>query len=217
MGFPYGADEDAAYMVSWLELNKLNGVKLLAETFQNFDNQYEGRINFNDINATAFDLKNISLLMKGPGLFDYCEAQLQKSNDISVSLINCIDPYYLLPLMFKSSKKINYCRALWSDKGKKNVICEAKKNLIQYGTDSNLNIKNKDQVKLFFSKENKEMNNYKNIIKNITIETMQDNLEFALSPEGKDWQIISKIARRTYVPESEESRIKGAGGGDAND
>ena len=59
MGFPYGADEDAAYMVSWLELNKLNGVKLLAETFQNFDNQYEGRINFNDINATAFDLKNI--------------------------------------------------------------------------------------------------------------------------------------------------------------
>ena len=61
------------------------------------------------------------------------------------------------------------------------------------------------------------MNNYKNIIKNITIETMQDNLEFALSPEGKDWQIISKIARRTYVPESEESRIKGAGGGDAND
>ena len=109
MGFPYGADEDAAYMVSWLELNKLNGVKLLAKTFQNFDNQYEGRINFNDINATTFDLKNISLLMKGPGLFDYCEAQLQKSNDISVALTNCIDPYYLLPLMFKSSKKINYC------------------------------------------------------------------------------------------------------------
>ena len=28
---------------------------------------------------------------------------------------------------------------------------------------------------------------------------------------------ISKIAFRTFVPESEESRAKGAGGGDAND
>ena len=217
MGFPYGADEDAAYMVSWLELNILNGVKLLAKTFQNFDNQYEGRINFNDINTTAFDLKNISLLMKGPGLFDYCEAQLQKSNDISVSLINCIDPYYLLPLMFKSSKKINYCRALWGDKERKIVICEAQKNLIQFGTSSNLKIKNIDQVELFFSKKNKKMNNFKDITKKITIETMQNNLESALSPENKDWQIISKIAQRTFVPESEESRIKGAGGGDAND
>ena len=59
MGFPYGADEDAAYMVSWLELNKLNGVKLFAKTFKNFDNQYEGGINFEDITATTFDLKNI--------------------------------------------------------------------------------------------------------------------------------------------------------------
>ena len=217
MGFPYGADEDAAYMVSWLELNKLNGVKLLAKTFKNFDNQYEGRINFEDINATTFDLKNISLLMKGPGLFDYCEAQLQKSNDISVSLTNCIDPYYLLPLMFKSSKKINYCRALWNEREKENIICEAQKNLIQFGAASNLKIKNKDQVELFFSKKNKKMNNFKNITKKITIETMQNNLESALSPENKDWQIISKIAKRAFVPESEESRIKGAGGGDAND
>ena len=217
MGFPYGADEDAAYMVSWLELNKLNGVKLFAKTFKNFDNQYEGRINFEDINATTFDLKNISLLMKGPGLFDYCEAQLQKSNDISVSLTNCIDPYYLLPLMFKSSKKINYCRASWGDKERKNVIYEAQKNLIQFGTASNLKIKNKDQVELFFSKKNKKMNIFKDITKKITIETMQNNLESALSPENKDWQMISKIAQRTFVPESKESRIKGAGGGDAND
>ena len=61
------------------------------------------------------------------------------------------------------------------------------------------------------------MNNFKDITKEITIETMQNNLETALSPKNKDWQIISKIAKRTFVPESEESRNKGAGGGDAND
>ena len=155
--------------------------------------------------------------MKGPGLFDYCEVQLQKSNNISVSLINCIDPYYLLPLMFKLSKKINFCRAFWNDKEKKNVICETQKNLIQFGTALNLKIKKKGQVELFFSNENKKINNFKDITNIITLESMQNNLESALSPENNDWQIISKIAGRTFVPESEESRIKGAGGGDAND
>ena len=46
---------------------------------------------------------------------------------------------------------------------------------------------------------------------------LQNNLGSALSPENNDWQIISKIAHRTFVAESDESRIKGAGGGDAND
>ena len=31
------------------------------------------------------------------------------------------------------------------------------------------------------------------------------------------WIIFQDLAFRTYVPESEESRSKGAGGGDAND
>ena len=26
MGFPYGADEDAAFMATWLELHKLGGI-----------------------------------------------------------------------------------------------------------------------------------------------------------------------------------------------
>ena len=38
-----------------------------------------------------------------------------------------------------------------------------------------------------------------------------------INPDEKSWDQISKIAFRTFVPESEESRAKGAGGGDAND
>ena len=36
-------------------------------------------------------------------------------------------------------------------------------------------------------------------------------------PNKNDWKEISNIANRVFVPESEESRNKGAGGGDAND
>ena len=38
-----------------------------------------------------------------------------------------------------------------------------------------------------------------------------------INPDKKSWDQISDIAFRTFVPESEESRSKGAGGGAAND
>ena len=49
------------------------------------------------------------------------------------------------------------------------------------------------------------------------LETKQQCLEKSLNPNADDWKIISKLAHRTFVPESEESRQKGAGGGDDND
>ena len=52
----------------------------------------------------------------------------------------------------------------------------------------------------------------------ITSKTIQDNLANGISPNENNWKIISKLAHRTFVPETEESRIKGAGGSDdAND
>ena len=43
------------------------------------------------------------------------------------------------------------------------------------------------------------------------------NISNGLNPIQSSWDEISELAFRTYVPESEESREKGAGGGDAND
>ena len=42
-------------------------------------------------------------------------------------------------------------------------------------------------------------------------------LSLGLSPNQNNWDKISELAFKSYVPESEESRSKGAGGGDAND
>ena len=44
MGFPYGADEDAAYIIAWLELNNLNGVKHLVNSIDKIDKKYNGKI-----------------------------------------------------------------------------------------------------------------------------------------------------------------------------
>ena len=70
MGFPYGADEDAAFIIAWLELNNFNGIKLLVNSIDIIDNKYSGE-NKIDNNEFIINLKNSSVLMKGPALIDY--------------------------------------------------------------------------------------------------------------------------------------------------
>ena len=64
-----------------------------------------------------------------------------------------------------------------------------------------------------------EKSNSKNLIKNqlISEKKIQLNLSKSLKPQSEAWNTISKIANKTFVPESDESRNKGAGGGDDND
>ncbi len=76
MGFPYGADEDAAYIISWLELNKFNGLNSLVDSIGVLDNKYDGKIKLNSHNDTSIDLNYASLLMKGPGLIDFYQSEL---------------------------------------------------------------------------------------------------------------------------------------------
>ena len=38
--------------------------------------------------------------------------------------------------------------------------------------------------------------------------TKQNRLETSLNPNPKDWKIISKLAHRTFVPSTKESRDK---------
>ena len=59
--------------------------------------------------------------------------------------------------------------------------------------------------------------NFHKIECEINAKVKQKFLEESLNPNADDWKIIFKLAYRTFVPESEESRQKGAGGGDDND
>ena len=187
MGFPYGADEDAAYIISWLELNKFNGLNSLVNSIRVLDNKYDGTIKLNTHNGTSIDL-------------------------------NCADPEYLLPLLFRSSKKIFYCNAIWLDTNSQIQFCEVENNIMKIGLVSNQETVNKKQVKIYISNEHKIQKKFNSTTCTITSKTIQNNLASGISPDENNWKIISKLAARTFVPESEESRIKGAGGSDdAND
>ena len=214
MGFPHGADEDAAFIISWLELNNLNGIKLLVNSIQKIDNRYDGKINVKN-NQFTFDLKNSSILMKGPTLVDYLKFKFEKQKKIEITVNNIDNAYYFLPLLYKYSNKIFSKLSCINSKNKEMSYLFINNTMKVGMTSNSINLK-KNQVKISISNK-KDSFNLDKIKEEKTLDTIQKNLSKSLSPNIEDWKMIEKIANKTFVPESEESRNKGAGGIDDND
>ncbi len=207
LGFPYGADEDAAYIIAWLEAFDLYGINLFSSSYPKFDNSYNG--SFDSKLNNKLNLQNRSCLMVGPGLIDYMTFQANKNNEIKIEIINCADPLFLIPLLYRSMKKNIFSNIV---DGKDTLAVINKENIfihpeLKKNKHSNFNI--------ILSKKIFETLDTNNDFTDYS--TLKKNLSNGLNPNSVDWDIISELAFRTYVPESEESREKGAGGGDAND
>ena len=214
MGFPYGSDEDAAFIIAWLELNDFQGINLLASLVDQLDQKYEGGIKLNDLNKTI-DFKNKSILMKGAGLIDFMSSEMKNNNNISVKIINCSNEIFFLPLLYKKTKYIKSSKLIFYDKNNINTYIIMDYKIIFY-QEKNNNLKFQNIVNIIMDK-NKQNFQYPAMNQLISETEIQKNLSKSLSPKKNSWDIISKIANKTFVPESDESRNKGAGGGDDND
>ena len=224
MGFPYGADEDAAYMTAWLELHKLGGVQRLSELSNQINQKFNGKINLDDLKSNkSINLYNISLLMKGPGLFDYLYEETKKNQHLEVTLENCIDPIFIIPLAKRLSKELGSINACWLSDSNEKICMNISKNKMLLGELEN-NIEIFDgQVILKFSTNDfkksyrKSVLKINNIKRKINDDSEQEYLKESLNPNPIHWDIISKLAHLTFVPASDESRNLGAGGGNDND
>ena len=208
LGFTYGSDEDAAFITTWLEVFGLDGIKLLKLKIEELDNTFNASIDPSKIND-EFDCKNKSFLVIGPGLIDYLISKIDKRNDLKLTLKNCNDPIFLLPLLYRYAKKNIYSQFLLDKKIDAQI------------TNKNISI-NRDIISTNYQRNfdlllTKKIFNEQKLDINISSSNINNMLSKGINPDKKSWDQISKIAFRTFVPESEESRAKGAGGGDAND
>ena len=208
LGFTYGSDEDAAFITTWLEVFGFDGIKLLTFKIEELDNTFNASIDPSKIND-EFDCKNKSSLVIGPGLVDYLISKIDKRDNFKLTLKNCSDPIFLIPLLYKYAKK--------------NISSQFLLNQKVYAQITNKNIRvNSDIISTNYQK-NFDLLLTKNMLKeqkldiNISSSNINNMLSRGINPDKESWEQISKIAFRTFVPESEESRAKGAGGGDAND
>ena len=77
--------------------------------------------------------QNTSLLINGPGLFDYLYEETKKYQLLECSFKNCIDSIYIIPLAEKLSTKIGSINACWLDENNKNIGINVTKNKILIG------------------------------------------------------------------------------------
>jgi len=103
LGFPYGADEDAAYIISWLEAFELDGIHLFSSIQKKIDSNFNGALDNNKLTNTI-NLEKKSCLMIGPGLIDFLNFHTAKNNQIYIEFQNCSDPLFLIPLFVFKSK-----------------------------------------------------------------------------------------------------------------
>ena len=206
LGFPYGADEDAAYIISWLEAFELDGIHLFSIIKKKIDNNFNGVLGNNKL-TNQINLENRSCLMIGPGLIDFLNFHTLKINDINIEFQNCSDPLFLIPLLYRAVKKNIFSKIISKNK----IYTVLGKNEIFIHDD----IKNNkcENFILNLSTNEYQIDNEEALDYNL----LNINISNGLNPNQSSWDEISDLAFRTYVPESEESREKGAGGGDAND
>ena len=208
LGFTYGSDEDAAFIITWLEVFGLDGIRLLKLKIEELDKTFNASIDPSKIND-EFDCKNKSFLVIGPGLIDYLVSKIDKRDDFKLTFKNCSDPIFLIPLLYKYAKKNIYSQFLLDQKIDVQI------------TNENIRV-NREIISTNYQRNfdlllTKKIFNEQKLDINIPSSNINNMLFKGINPDKKSWDQISKIAFRTFVPESEESRAKGAGGGDAND
>ena len=215
MGFPFGADEDAGFIIAWLELNHLNGIKILHNLLNSIDHKYDGIVKIENLNENI-DFKNSTILMKGSGLVDYLQSISNQKEKLSLNIKNCPDGILFLPLLYKISRKNNYVELNFINSKNKISKYKIKDKEIAFETLINQDLLINNEVRIIIKNDKENLENLSQQ-KIITQKTIQDNLAQSINTNEDLWKEISQIANKTFVPESEESRNKGAGGGDAND
>ena len=208
LGFSYGSDEDAAFITTWLELCGLDGIKLLNLKIKDLDNSFNANIDPSKINSD-FDCNNKSTLMIGPGLIDFLISKVNNNINFKITMKNCDDPIFLIPLLYKYAKKNINSQIISSHKIQAQI------------TNKNIAV-NKEIISTTYQEDfdlllTKNTINEQKLDIHIQSSKINEMLSNGINPDKKSWDQISEIAFRTFVPESEESRSKGAGGGDAND
>ena len=208
LGFSYGSDEDAAFITTWLELCGLNGIKLLNLKIKDLDNSFNANIDPSKINSD-FDCNHKSTLMIGPGLIDFLISKVNNNINFKITMRNCDDPIFLIPLLYKYAKKNINSQIISSHKIQAQI------------TNKNIAV-NKEIISTTYQEDfdlllTKNTINEQKLDIHIQSSKINEMLSNGINPDKKSWDQISDIAFRTFVPESEESRSKGAGGGDAND
>jgi Protein of unknown function (DUF3726) len=204
-GAPYGVDRDGAQAVAWLESRGLPGLRLLQEDLP----LIEGRF-------TGLQLKGspggIEIDAAGAPAIAYGSAVIDLARGASVlRLFRCRSPLFLLPAAVAGGAPLEL---RW-----RKILCRAEDSAFLWNSEGG----NAEAVLLDSAPTQVEILRASTAM---SAPPFLDPAELArryeislaqgIQVDDELWRRIDAVAARVQVPASTESRLKGAGGGDAN-
>ena len=228
MGFPFGADQEAAHMVTWLEFNSMNGIKRLQNILGKIDKKYP--VSFpkpkHRQSLVEFNFGGISTLVAGPTVIDFTILNLVNKKNKFIHVKNCSDQIYILGLASNAVRQGCDILISWPD-DKGNFLSARFNSHNKYLSlikTLPFKISSKDLlIQCYYSEESQrkiEKSDNKTLGKKIKMFEQENKYlkkGIDLDPTDKVWKKLVKLGKRTFVPASEISRRLGAGAVDEKD
>jgi hypothetical protein len=200
-GAPYGVDRDGAQAVAWLEARGLPGLRLLLADLPGLEGRFEGLKLGRTAAGPAIDASGRSAIAYGGAVIDLARGLP------SLRLRRCRSPVFLLPAAAAAGLALRWRQ------GAGEVLCRVEGEI--RGSESAL---------LDVAPTEVEIDAGAAVAPGLPVildgpalaRRYEQALAQGVAVDGEIWRRIDAVAARVQVPASAESRLKGAGGGDAN-
>ena len=195
-GAPYGVDRDGAQAVAWLEARGLPGLRLLLADLPGLDGKFRGL----KLGGEEIDAGGLSAIAYGSAVLDLAQGLP------SLRLSHCRSPLFLLPGAAASGLTLCW-RHTAGEIRCSDIGLHGSEAALLDATPADVEIRTGDSAGLAGPA----------FLDPAELARRYDRaLEQGVEVDEEIWRQIDAVAARVQVPASPESRLKGAGGGDAN-
>jgi len=209
LGAPYGVDQDGARAVTWLEARGLPGLALLAAEIARLEDGFGGLA---PEAGMSIDVEGRPAVAYGSAVID-----LLVASRATLQLRRCRAPLFLLPPAVAAA-----AGGLAIELGWNGLRCRVTPSgrVVELvpppGPAMNAVLRDSGETDVTASVRLAEETDVDGPMDAIFAERLRRSLDSGIAVDPATWAAITEIAARVQVPASAESRLKGAGGGDAN-
>ena len=212
-GAPYGVDRDGARAVAWLEARGLPGLERLAADLPGLEGKFSGLVPPKD---GVLDAGGLSALAYAGGVLDLWRARRDRKSAALLAIENCRSPIFLMAMAAVEGRELGLS---WQAAGV-DVCCRVAPDGgvrlaagLGPGLVAALRAPGPTRVEIGVER----IDAATDVLGPDELDRRHDlALRQGIAVDEDIWRAVDTVAARVQVPASDQSRLKGAGGGDAN-
>ena len=219
LGFPPGADEDAAFIIGWLEIHRFEGLKHFS-CICACSKKYAFPESIEIDNKLTINCSQCCGIAVIPGVFDFIRSAESNSEVDEVIINHCSKAIFLLPLILKYKDSQFSWRVTGSDSNDTTQIdidTKSKQVFVNHTNESSSRTVSQIKLQRIDATAFDRLSKGEHWSFETLYEQHKQAIENGIEVDETQWQVVLDTAKKYLVPATAESRAKGAGGGDSND